>query len=194
MTSTSHDAVTMQPQFGTNNQAIQQQQIDENGETIIMEGICAKKLVKDIVFSYYCSLSAAFCHLGSPCLLLAGKGCGSRAANSWQMYLTTSSIHLVDFNASCVCSRSNKRFDLVDIKDIEVVGSVYRGGCCNLGAKVAPATTILMELKPNRAKDFFILCCKRFDLPIVVAVNYCENATEFVEAVKNQMASLGLAI
>ena len=191
MTSTSIEVISRQPCSNVQNRSLQQQ-YDENGEVIILEAVCAKKRLKHAVNSYYCFWSYLSLGLTAPCCLVAGKLCGTKAANMWRMYLTTTSIHLVNYDASCVCVQSNIRIDLTDIEEIQEAGciTIVNSVCIN-GSKIAPPTTILVELKPTKAKEFYACCYRCFDLPIVVAINYCENSIEFVEAVKQQMAILG---
>ena len=193
MTSTSIEVISRQPCSNVQNRSLQQH-YDENGEVIILEAVCAKEQLKQAVQSYYgCAnpISISTMCLTAPCLFIAGKLCGSKAVNMWRMYLTTTSIHLVNFDAVCVCVQNNVRIDLTDIEEIqEAAGATTKDGS-KRGTKLAPPTTILVELKPTKAKEFYTGPYRRFDLPIVIAINHCENSTEFVKAVKQQMASLG---
>ena len=167
-----------------------QQQVDENEEHVIIEGICAKKTLKKHVSWYYHAQSFLLCHICFPCCLLVGRWCGSKAVDIWQLYLTPTTLHIKNFSPHCVCCpKRDVDIDLMDINDIKEVGGVYRQGCCYRGTKLIPPSTVRVELKPNKAKDFFTCCCRNCDLPIVIDINYCENATEFVEAVRQQMST-----
>lgn len=168
------------------------QQLDDNEEHVIVKGICAQKTLKEHVSWYYKSNSCSFCHICLPCCLLVGRWCGSKAVNIWHMYLTPTTLHIVNFSPHCVCwPKSEVDIALTDIKEIEEVGAIYKvwGSCLcfSEGTKLIPPSTVRIQLKPNKAKDFFCCCLRRCDLPIVIDINYCENATEFVEAVRQRM-------
>lgn len=171
-----------------------QQHLNKNGEPVIIAGVCAQQLLKQQVSSYYkYYVSYITYHVCFPCCGLVGKLCGSKAVDIWQMYLTPTTLHLVDFNPNYVClPKKDLDIALTDINEIEEVGFVYKAGCCDCGTKLASPSTVRVELKPNRAADFFPWCCRSCDLPIVIDINYCNNATEFVEAVRQQMATVGL--
>lgn len=198
MASTSTGVIDVQPQLYSNKPPagsnLLQHRVDDNGEEIILEGICAqKRLRSDITSCYHVSTVT----LPLSCLL--GKMCGAKAVDVWSLYLTSTGIFFVDFNAACVCcSKSQVHIALADINEIQEVSYVYMAGpwYCKYGTKI-DSTTIRLELKPNKAKEFFPLhyrCLSSCsdDIPIVIDFNYCENAMEFVEAVKQQMAAMGL--
>lgn len=168
-----------------------QKQLDERGEHVIIEGICAQKLLKtDVSQNYRYRYSYIIC---LPCCIFVGRSCGSKAVDYWHMYLTPTTLHIVNFNPNCVCfPKRDVDIALTDINEIEEVGAIYRAGCCDMGTKLASPSTVRVELKPNGAKDFFGCCYRSCNLPIVVDINYCENATEFVEAVRQQMTMMGL--
>lgn len=163
-----------------------QHRVDEKGEMILLEGICAQEQLRSDITSFYAPFG---------CLL--ENICGARAIDVWSLYLTSTGIHFVNFNAACVCCpKAQVHIALTDINKIQDVSHVYKAGCCKFGTKM-DSTTIRLELKPNKAKEFFPLCYRCIswfgnDIPIVIEFNYCENATEFVEAVKQQMAATGL--
>lgn len=167
-----------------------QQQLDKHGERIIIEGICAQTMLKRQVSWYYrsLSLSDSICFPCLPCCIFLGRSCGSKAVDIWHMHLTSTTLHIVNFNPYCVCCpKKDVDIELMDINEIEEVGAVYRAGCCNLGTKLESPSTVRVELKPNKAKEFFWSCCRSCDLPLVIDINYCENATEVVEAVRQEM-------
>ena len=108
----------------------------------------------------------------------------------WQLYLTSKSLCFVQFSigmAYCLGSRT-VCIALTDIEAIQVQTHLIRAGCCNYGLKIGTPTTIQIELKVGAKSEFSIInkCCF-VDLPTVIAVHYCDNADEFVAAVKKQM-------
>ena len=199
MSSTSTDVVHVQPrQYKPSTGSNQlQRRVDENREEIILEGICAQERLKSHISSYYTALSSLVCFpVCVPLSCLLGKFCGPRAVDVWSMHLTCTGIYFVNFNASCsCCPKSQVYIALSDINDIQEVSYIYTTGCCNYGTKL-DSTTVRMELKPSKAKEFFPVyykCCSSSDdIPLVIDINYCENAAEFVEAVKQQMVTMGL--
>ena len=204
MASTSTDVVDVQPQRYSNKPSAGsnqlQRRVDENGEEIILEGICAQERLKSNISSYYMTLLCIICFpIFVPFCYALGRFLGVRAVNVWSMYLTSTGIYFVNFNAACTCCpKAQVHIALADINEIQEVSYVYMAGpwCWKYGTKI-DSTTIRLELKPNKAKEFFPLyysCinCYSNDIPIVIDFNYCENATEFVEAVKQQMAAMGL--
>ena len=198
MASTSTDVVDVQPQryYKPSNQL--QRRVDENGEEIILEGICARKRLQSNISKYYTSIPICF-PICVPFCCLLGKFCGTRAVDVWSLRLTHSSIYFVNFNAACMCCpKAEVQIALTDINEIQEVSYVYTTGCCYLGTKI-DTTTVRLELKPNKAKEFFpfyygcLSCCKSGDdIPLVIDFNYCENAEEFVKEVKQQMVAMEL--
>ena len=189
-TSTDVHVVDVQPQQYSNKPSAGSNQlqcrVDENGEAVLLEGICAQKQLRNDITTY---------NVPFGCLL--ENICGTKAIDVWSLYLTSTGICFVNFNAACICCpKAQVHIALTDINEIQDVSNVYMAGCCYCGTEM-DSTTIRLELKPNKAKEFFPLyyrciSCFSNDIPIVIDFNYCENATEFVEAVKQQMAAMGL--
>ena len=169
-----------------------QQQMDDNGELIIMEGICDQDGLKVAVSDYYYFLAVRMGFIWLPIFLPIGRFCGTKAVGIWRVYLTSTSLHFVKFDPTCVYFpiKSNKRIALTDIEEINVVNPVVTAGCCYLGTKLTSPTTVQVEIKPNGAKEFFSLCCRYCDLPIVINIDFCANAVQFMEAVKQQMVTM----
>ena len=173
-----------------------QQQMDENGELIIMEGICDQDGLKVAVSDIYHFLAVRMGIIWLPIVLPMGIFCGAKAVGIWRVYLTSTSLHFVDFDPACVYFpiKSNKQIALTDIEQINLLNPVVRAGfrCCAVGTKLGSPTTVQVEIKPNGAKEFFPLCCRccATDLPIVIKIDFCANAVEFVEAVKQQMVTM----
>ena len=183
MASTGTDVIAVQPQLHL-----------KTSKQIIIEGICAQEKLRRNVVDYY-TLPSLYAPILLPFCCLLGKLCGRKAVDVWSMYLTSAGIFFVNYNAACVCCpKTQVHIALTDIEEIQEVSNIYRTGCCNYGTKIS-TTTIRLELKPNKAKEFFPLwyrCDSCNDLPIVIDINYCENSTEFVEAVKQQIVTMGL--
>ena len=80
-------------------------------------------------------------------------------------------------------------FALTEIADIQVLANPISAGYGKWGTEIAEPTTIVMEIKPKRAKQFFIIfsCC---NLPTVIQISCKEGASDFVRAVKQQMLTM----
>ena len=80
-------------------------------------------------------------------------------------------------------------FALTEIADIQVLANPISAGYGKWGTEIAEPTTIVMEIKPERAKQFFIIfsCC---NLPTVIQISCKEGASDFVRAVKRQMLTM----
>ncbi len=201
MASTSTDVVDVQPQpYNKPSSAQLRCRVGVNGEEIILEGICAQKRLRSDISSYYTTLSMPICFpISVPFCCLLGKVCGTKAVDVWSLYLTPTGIYFVNFNAVCTCCPTDEVYiALTDINEIQEVSYVYSTGCCNYGTKL-DSTTVRLELKPNKAKEFFpfyyqcMSCCSSGDdIPLVIDFNYCENTVEFVKAAKQQMAAMEL--
>ena len=167
MASTSTGVVDVQPRryYKPSNQL--QRRVDENGEEIILEGICARKRLQSNVSKYYTSTYFPIC---VPFCCLLGKFCGTRAVDVWSLCLTHFSIYFMNFNAACMCCpKAEVQIALTDINEIQEVSYVYTTGCCYLGTKI-DTTTVRLELKPNKAKDFFLLIFINMDVSAVARV------------------------
>lgn len=141
--------------------------MDENGDAILFEGECRKKEVKEEVCYNYVNMSAI---VGMMCVFIPmGIYCGKAAAQSWSLYLTKSAVHYL-FQGPYNCDRKNWDIPLTDIK----------------GISVPDQHAIVIEME--RA------CVYRYvGRPWLgrgstsITLTHCDNAREFVEAVKQQM-------
>ena len=186
MALSSRDVIQSQPLAG--NTALQHQKFDDEGELIVFEGICWCEGLKKDVKLRYCFLSSSTFGLGLPLFLPLGIFCANKACDMWQLYLTSKSLCFVQFSpgmAYCPGSRT-VRIALTDIEAIQTESHLIRTGCCNCGLKIGTPTTIQIELKEGARSEFALKCCF-VNFPTVIAVHYCDNADEFVAAVKKQM-------
>ena len=186
MALSSRDVIESQPL--ASDTALQHQKFDDEGELIVFEGVCWCEGLKKAVKLCYCSLSITTYGLGLPLFYPLGIFCANKACDVWQLYLTSKSLCFVQFNvgmAYCPGSRT-VRIALTDIEAIQAQTRLVRAGCCNYGLKIGTPTTIHIELREGAKSEFSLKCCF-VDLPTVIAVHYCDNADEFVAAVKKQM-------
>lgn len=182
----------------------------ENGEQILFTGECASNELKNLVRNQYekAGLLCLELFIGMvvcscvtfPCI---GICCGAKASKIWRLYLTKTSIWFTKFKpalACCCCCRLSASIDLRDINDIRVktrVGEHYIPSCstpcCHWwGIKgeeihlvIKPPITVQIEFKEG---VYPTSCCG--ELPGVIELDFCKNATEFVDAVKKQMEEM----
>ena len=181
--------------------------VDENGETVIFEGICdTNSLEITIANQFGCGgLSATnlgaitilgWCAIGYP----LGCYCGKLTANSWRAYLTNNRVHYTRINPCCLCGNGiDIHLDLSDISTVSVEMDIVEKGYCALACchKTIP-TTVLMVLKPGQRKDLvhwsdrpLIQWCTEVET-VAVRIKNCSNAKEFVQAVQSQMATCNI--
>ena len=118
---------------------------------------------------------------------------------TWRVYLTEKSVKFVSqlqvasqgtlcCVASSTINNSNKCvFALTEIADIQVLANPISAGYGKLGTEIAEPTTIVIEIKPERAKDFINPCYRCCNLPTVIQISCKRGASDFVRAVKRQM-------
>ena len=183
MALSAQDVITVQPAAVELVQpAAGQLQYDANGEPIIFEGICRSNAIKASVKSYYFIAGLRIgVGLGLMCCWPLGIYLGKRACETWRLYLTDKHIHY----STTVMSPSSpsatlRKIALTDVQGIQAATSLVKVGFCNMGTKLSMPTTIQIEQEVSSCG----CCCK---LPIVFQLRYCDNAVDFVEAVKRQM-------
>ena len=209
MATSGNDVVITQPQSHSavaslkfTSSPIRNQISDTNGETILFEGKCLTEALMRYVMQFYFQGCYICCRsiIGIPCALFClpvGACCGVVARNIWSLYLTNTSICFREFSptlACCYSCTSNKIIALSDINDIRTVSlppvTVMKKSCCcpqYAGTVISPPTSIQIELKEGVSST---LCCGK--PPKVIQIDFCENATEFVEKVKQQMNVLSV--
>ena len=158
------------PPSGFKRPSISKPLVDEDGNIIIFEGVCSRKSLRTEICCNYSGVGAvSSVGAGGLVILLLfcvlvplGVYCGRKAAEQWRLYLTASAIfylHQGQFNI-------NNQMKGIQLRDIEKISALDE-------------TTIIIRLKgkSKKGKD------------IVMVLNHCENAAEFVEAVKKQIST-----
>ena len=84
----------------------------------------------------------------------------------------------------------NKQISLIDITEIKAVGWFADAGYCGLGTRITTPSTVLMELRPDAAKQFLPIGCNCCSLPTVLTIYCNEDPTDFVTAVKQSMVTM----
>ena len=168
------DVITAEPSL---NQVHQEQEVDENGEKIIIRGICAEsELESDVchdytVYPWKCGDYYSYlCIFTCCCCVPFGIYCGRKAPKIWCLYLTESAIYYrtpVPFKFNLPI----RRYALSDIADIKVTASAYG---------------IVIILKETTTSCCFC-CSELYRHPLHVSITCCENGFIFVEAVKERM-------
>ena len=187
----------------------QSQALVENGEQIVMEAVCdSENLEKSTCSRFFWAgavpMTAAgllpgfcWCAIGIP----LGRYIGQRAVDSWRLYLTNTALHYwKQRNEACTCSASSedtgmRRVDLSDVQAVTVEMNYVEGYCCD--SKTLP-TTVKVVLKPGRRHDLLPHWCNRplievcfnpitSETSVILTLNHCLNAEDFVKAVKERM-------
>ena len=187
----------------------QSQMSVENGEQIVMEAVCDSENIQKATCNRFFWAGAVpmmaagllpglcWCAIGIPlsCYL------GHRAADSWRLYLTSTALHYREQrNQACACCSSPedtgmRHVDLSDVQAITVEMNHVEGYC---NSKTLP-TTVKVVLKPGRRHDLLPHWCNRplievcfnpitSETSVILTLNHCMNAADFVKAVKERMA------
>lgn len=186
----------VQPQAPSSSSAVPlQAQVDMNGEQIIKEMNILTYLTNSVSISST-SPSTLVRYFGSGpscpscdvCLCLPSLKCCSCASC---LYLTSTHIHIVRKTCADLIT-CQKQISLIDITEIKAVDYVTNAGWCGFGTQIntSPSCTIMMELQPDGAKQFFPICCSYCNLPTVLTIYCSEDPTEFVTAVKQCMVTM----
>ena len=167
------DVITAEPSL---DQVHQEQEVDENGEKIIIRGICEEgKLQSDICCSYMFAPCGYHCfpftfYFSWCCCIPCGIHYGTKAPETWCLYLTESAIYYrtpIPFKFNLPI----QRYALSDITDIRMDAGAYN---------------IVITLKETATSCCF--CCSWLcHQPLCVSIPFCENGSIFVEAVKKRM-------
>ena len=197
------EAINVQPKNEHSNvpTSTREQHLDKDGEVIIEELfpsavvtniVTTQPPFHGIVVPYYgagpsskgCSLPCALPSLELECCELP----------HWHVYLTRRGLNVVyktSLFLRLLCFSSySKQLALTDIEDIQTIGEVVSAGYQKRGSKMAPPTMIVMEIKPDRAKEFFPFCYRCCSLPTVMTIFCTEDTRDFVKAVKQQMNTM----
>lgn len=180
MATTNHDIIIEeQPQLQYST-SCSEQQLDEGGEVIIIEGKCYKgglmsTALKFHLWSHTSTLLNIICCIEAPVLLSIKIYNGYRAINIWRLYLTRTSIFYTKVNLLCACcGTTTTEIPLSLIEDIQVHTETH-GGCCP-GLKIAYTSTILMELKHTaESVPWYNKCCCTCIEPLI-QIKCCENS------------------
>ena len=193
MATTNPDVIEEQPQVQCSS-SFSEQQLDEDGEEILIEGKCYKRGLMLAALQFYtCTHSNdalnLICCIGAPVVLPMGIYNGWRSSKIWQLYLTRTSIFYTKVNPVCVCcDTTTVEIPLSQIEDIRVYTETDGFLTCCSGIKIAYTTTILVEFKLTAAESKPWHCCCTIE-PLIQIV-CCENSTEFVDAVRRQMETV----
>ena len=206
MASTGREVVNVQPKKEhSSTTSSSRERLDKNGEIIVEELFPIAVVTNIVPFAIVTqgilspiygegpstpSYSCMPCTI--PCPQLDLECC---KPPHWHIYLTSSGKLYVVFTTSLyyrlLCnSPYSKQIALTDIEDIQTIGKVVSAGRHNLGSKIAPPTKIVMEIKPDRAKEFFPFYYRCCNLPTVMTIYCDEDVSNFVKAVKQQMNTM----
>ena len=137
--------------------------LDKN--RIVFKGVCHTRALQSEEYLHYANFSElAPTHLGVMCSCLfcacMGTYCGLKAAKQWRLYLTPSAIHYLKQGTLNMNSKM-RAIPLMYIEDISVFDK----------------TSIMIARKTDdsNAKGS------------IITIHHCENADEFVAAVKQQL-------
>ena len=205
MVSHASQVVQVQPQTLSSSSVSQlQAQADKNGEQIIKEIDVSNIVFGNVntsIFQRSSNSSILMRYLGSGphficfkfssdcCDCCSCDGCGiCIPIISMYMYLTSTCIHIVQKTGTVIIS--DKQIPLIDITEIKAVGWYADAGYCGLGTRITSPSVILMELRPDAAKQFLPICYRCCSLPIVLAIYCNEDPTDFVIAIKQSMVTM----
>ena len=187
------DVIQVQPQVQSQSSAVSLQA--QFNELIIKEISASTLLMSNLSFNYF-SLNILTRYLGSGptyhyCDLctLPSLNCCCLQLPQWYVYLTSTHVH-IEYKSCCSTCMVKYQIALTDIVEIKTVSHVIDGGYCGLGTKIASSVTMIIELKPESAKQFLPICCKWCTVPLVITFHCDEDTTEFVTAVKQNMAKM----
>ena len=199
MVSHASQVVQVQPQILSSSSVSQlQAQADKNGEQIIKEidvsnvvfgstYIFQRGSVSNNILMRYLGSGPHFtCFSTDCCDCCSCDGCVPII--SMYMYLTSTCIHIVQ--KTCTVIISDKQISLIDITEIKAVGWYADAGYCGLGTRITSPSVVLMELRPDAAKQFLPICYRCCSLPIVLKIYCNEDPTDFVTAVKQSMVTM----
>lgn len=174
-------------------EAEQEKNYDSNGEHILLEGKCWRKGLRIRVLKFYFGLGTAVSGVAVLFTVPLGCLCAMRGVKKWSIYLTDKSIvfnpmlSYPEFSFFFGCQKTF-RISITDIEEIQAQSRVIRVGCCKCGTKLSFSKTILIEVKSGT--EYGKYCCGLVKVPVVYEVNFCDNANEFVKAVKKQMNTI----
>ena len=201
MVSHASQVVQVQPQTLSSSSVSQlQAQADKNGEQIIKEidvlnvvfgntSILQHGSDSSILMRYLGSGPHFICFSSDCCNCCSCDGCGiCISIISMYMYLTSTCIHIVQ--KTCTVIISDKQISLIDITEIKAVGWYADAGYCGLGTRIASPSVVLVELRPDAAKQFLPICYRCCSLPIVLTIYCNEDPTDFVTAIKQSMVTM----
>ena len=176
MAANDHQVVTIEPQqlqqatnFATGN-------VDENGEQIIMEGVCHRSsMFSDIIWAM---VVVSLTGLGMLLAIPIGLCCACAAVKAWRLYLTRNAIHYRHMGLCFSCRTFI--IPLSYVKDIKI----------EFGTK-----NVLLLMDRSNAYEF-ITCGERpmywFCCPpenCYVTLKSVANCEEFANAVKREIAA-----
>ena len=209
MASTAREAINLQPKKEHSSAAAssRERRLDKNGE-VIVEELFPTAVVTNIASVTPCenvlspirgagpdppSCGCLQCTIPSiPCPKLDLECC---KPPHWHVYLTDSRKLYIVYKTSLFyrllgISPYSKQLAITDIEDIQAIGNVVSAGRCNMGSTIAPPTTLVMEIKPDSAKEFFPFYCRCCNLPTVMTIFCDKDVRDFVKAVKQQMNTM----
>ena len=195
---TSDSVIQVQPRMSSNSAIPLRTQVDENGEQII-KGIDVLIFLINEVSVRFSYPSILMRYLGSGPHCPSSDCCASDCCDvdgcalciqpvQLYMYLTNTHVHIVRKTGTVTTFQA--KVALIDITEIKAVGSFSDAGYCGLGTQVTSPATIMMELRPDGAKEFLPICCSYCNLPTVLTIHCNEDPTEFVAAVKQTLVTM----
>ena len=110
---------------------------------------------------------------------------------TWHVYLTSQGIHIIhNITHYCCWNRSfPSLIPFTHIKDVQIYGSHAYTGYRYLGTKLASSTSIFVEIKPVEVPWIYSACCCTA-VPSVTEIKTKEDATSFLQVLKQQMNSM----
>ena len=162
------------------------QRVDANGEPIIAEGYCSRRRVCMQICSIYFLLAACTCFILLPFMCFLGFFMGQKAASSWELYLTPTGIHYTRVGASTCCIQ--KMFiALEDIDDVFVQETIV---VRSNGGPTTHSHSVKLRINPERVEEYLPWSHRKIFMQTeYMELIYVENASDFANAVKRQIAA-----
>ena len=157
------------------------QRVDANGELIIAEGYCNRcRICMQTCMVYYVLVVLSLFILLPLCFL--GFYMGYKAASSWELYLTPTGIHYTRVGASTCCIQ--KVFiPLEDIDDVFVQEMIVVHG-----GPMTHSHSVKLYINPEKIEEYIPWSHRKIFMQTEYMEIYVENASDFANAVKRQIA------
>ena len=160
------------------------QRVDENGEVIIAEGVCSRRRICMQICTVYFALAILSCFIFLPFACFLGFYCGHKAATLWNLYLTPTGIHYTRVGASTCCHQ--KMFiPLEDIEDVWVQETIV----VRHNGPTTHTHSIKVKIDQDKIEQYIPWTHRKIFMQTdYLELIYVENASDFANAIKRQMA------